>query len=355
MSDLLGLGVADGESRWIGVRRHQAGLAIAGVGLIGEWITQAHGAFIEVVAGVALLACAAPTNDGLTVGERVRIGVGFVLRSRWTSIRASLRHGALTVVAHGEAVSRGFELQHRGRLDLSGRDHLNALALAEFADALPTSNDTRHISLHVRSSPTDVATLLVVPPNVTAPSGWRECADRALGAAAPGGVAGVTWLLERWSYVRDAAGVSRVLRVRDFSAVPDGHALLERLQFSSPTLDVVIHVDVVGALRAHRLAARAVHRVGSDDATSQSAGFRRTAQSTRTLERLRQRESLVVEGTALLRIAVFVVVRSASLSQLRRDVKAVTRSALEAGLRCEPGLGRQSAWYCAQLPGAPGW
>jgi hypothetical protein len=207
----------------------------------------------------------------------------------------------------------------------------------------------------VRSSPKDVATLLAVPVNVSAPSGWFENSALALAAVGLGGGAGASWLLERWSYVRNEAGVTRVLRVRDFSAVPDGHALLERLQFASPTVDVVVHVDVVGGVRAHRLAARAVHRAGSDDVTSRAAGFRRTAQSTRALERLRQRESLVVEGTALLRIAVFVVIRSASLQQLRRDVKAVLRSALESGLRCEPGLGRQCAWYCAQLPGAPGW
>jgi hypothetical protein len=57
----------------------------------------------------------------------------------------------------------------------------------------------------------------------------------------------------------------------------------------------------------------------------------------------------------LLRVAVFVVIRSTSLQRLRHDVQVVTRSALESGLRCEPGFGRQSSWYCAQLPGAPGW
>jgi hypothetical protein len=56
-----------------------------------------------------------------------------------------------------------------------------------------------------------------------------------------------------------------------------------------------------------------------------------------------------------MRIAVFVVIRATSLARLRRDVKAVTRSVIESGLRCESGLGRQAAWYCAQLPGAPGW
>jgi hypothetical protein len=57
----------------------------------------------------------------------------------------------------------------------------------------------------------------------------------------------------------------------------------------------------------------------------------------------------------LLRVAVFVIVRASSLAQLRRDVETVTRSALESGLRCDAGRGRQSPWYCAQLPGAPGW
>jgi hypothetical protein len=304
--------------------------------------------------GVALLAGAAPTSDGLTVAERVRIGAEFVARTRWRSIRVTEHAGAVSINAGGEATVRGFELQHRGRLDLSGRDRANALALADFADALATSDETRHFSLHVRSSPDAVVTLLAVPTEVSAPPGWKENAGLAYAATGVGG-AGEAWLLEHWAYVRDARQVMRVLRVRDFSAVPDGHALLERLQFASRSLDVAVHVDVVGGARAHRLAARAVHRVGSDDATSQSAGFRRTAQSSRTLERLRQREVLVVEGTSLLRVAVYVVVRATSLEQLRRDVHSVTRSAFESGLRCESGLGRQTSWYCAQLPGAPGW
>jgi hypothetical protein len=350
MSEILGLGTSDGEQRWIGIRRHQAVLVIVGLGLVGEWCTQVHGTLIELVTGVALLACAAPTSDGLTVAERVRIAEAFLLRSRWTRVQTSQFRATVTTHAGGEATARGYELQHRGRLDLSGRDRQNAAALADFADALAASDTTRHFSLHVRSTPSDVATMLFVPPDVSAPTGWTENRDRELA-----GTPSTTSLLERWDYVRDERQVMRVLRVRDFSAAPDGHALLERLQFASSTLDVVVHVDVVGGARAHRLAARAVHRMGSDVVTSQAAGFRRTAASTRSLERLRQRETLVVEGTALLRVAVFVIVRASSLAQLRRDVETVTRSALESGLRCDAGRGRQSPWYCAQLPGAPGW
>jgi hypothetical protein len=354
MSESIGLGIADGESRWLGVRRHQATLVIIGLGLVGQWITQAHGATIELLAGASLLACAAPTSDGLTVGERLGIGAAFLARSRWTSIRTSSVDGTVTINAGGEATTRSFELQHRGRLDLSGRDVQNATALAQFADALATADTTRHFSVHVRTSPKGVRTILVAPTEVSPPPGWTLNTDLAVDAL---NIArsNASWLLERWSYVRDVEEVIRVVRVRDFSAVPDGRALLERVQFASSSLDVVVHVDVVGGARAQRLAARAVHRVGSDDVTSQAAGFRRTAQSTHTLERLRQREALVVEGTALLRVAVFVVVRATSLRELRRDVHSVTRCALESGLRCEPGFGRQSSWYRAQLPGAPGW
>lgn len=355
MSELLGLGVADAESRWIGVRRHQAALAILGVGLIGEWLTQSHGAAVELVTGLAALSCAAPTRDGLTVGERIRIGLAFAIRSRWTSVGVTLNDGVTTCSARGEAAVRRFELLHRGRLDLSGRDQQNALALAEFADALSTSNDTRHFSQHVCSSPAGVTTMLAVPTDVAPPPGWLERRTVAGTSSGPHDTPGAAWLLERRAYLRDERGVMRVLRVRDFSSVPEGHALLERLQFASTSLDVVVHVDVVAGVRAHRLAARAVHRVGSDEVTSRAAGFRRTAQSVRTLDRLRQRESLVVEGVALLRIAVFIVIRATSLPELRRDVKAVIRASLESGLRCEPGLGQQAQWYCAQLPGGPGW
>jgi hypothetical protein len=355
MNELLDLGLADGESRWIGVRRHQAALAIAGIGIMGEWLTQVHGDIFELVLGVVLLSCAAPTKDGLTVGERLSICVNFAVRSRWTSIRATQSNGTTSISARGDATVRGYELKHRGRLDLSGRDRLNSLALGEFADALSTLDETRHFSLHVRTSSNSVTTLLATPLEVSPPLCW-SANTKLVGEFARDRVGvGAGWLLERWAYVRNDREVVRVLRIRDFSSVPDGRAFLERMQFASPTLDVVVHVDVMGGIRAHRLAARAVHRVGSDDAASRAAGFRRTAQSSRTLERLRQRESLVADGAALLRIAVFIVIRANSMGQLRRDVKAVTRTSVESGLRCEPGHGRQALWYCAQLPGGPGW
>jgi hypothetical protein len=352
MSELLGLGVADAESRWIGIRRHQSILAVVGLGLLGHWVTASNAPFVEAFVGACCLACAAPTTDGLTLGERAHIWLRFVVRSRWTSIRVRVKPNVVTVEARGEVRLRGFELAHRGRLDLSGRDHDNAAGLASFTDALATSDETRHFSMHVLSRGDVVSTLLALPEDVNPPAGWTS---RTSLASTCVGAHPLEWVLERWTYVRISDQLIRVLRIRDFSSVPDGHGLLERIQFASKWLDVSLHVEVVAGTKAQRVAARAVHRMGSDDVATRAAGFRRTARSSRTLDRLRQREALVVEGTALLRVAVFLVVRASSLATLERDVASVTRLAFEAGLRCEPGQGRQSLWYCAQLPGAPGW
>ena len=101
-----------------------------------------------------------------------------------------------------------------------------------------------------------------------------------------------------------------------------------------------MHVDVVGGVRAHRLAARAVHRVGSDDVTSQAAGFRRTAQSsaharaTATTRVARRRGDRAVARRGLRGGA-----RVRRWQQLRRDVEGGHASARsKSGLRCESGL-----------------
>jgi hypothetical protein len=56
-----------------------------------------------------------------------------------------------------------------------------------------------------------------------------------------------------------------------------------------------------------------------------------------------------------LRIAVFATVRGNSYDELRASVDEVQRAAHDSGLRCDRGAGRQTEWYCFQLPGGPGW
>jgi hypothetical protein len=355
MSEALGLGATDAESRWIGVRRHQAMLVIVGLALAGDWATRPHRLIVEGVAAIICLASAIPMHDGMTGAELSGVAMRFLCRSRWTSVVFSVGSEGVMVDLGERVTLRGYELVHRGRLDLSGRDWELAEGLATFADGLATGDRTRHFSSHTWVQCARVRTLLAIPSDVRAPTGWRENNVLAMDVAGASRDGGAALILERWTYVRRSNEVIRVLRVRDFSAAPDGRAVLDQMQVGATPLDVALHVEVIGGARAQRLAARAVHRVGSDDATTQAAGFRRTARSVRSLDRLRQREMLVAGGRSLLRIAVYFVVRAPDPDQLRINLADVTRRAREAGLRCERGIGRQAPWYRQQLPGGPGW
>jgi hypothetical protein len=355
MSERIGLGAADGDLRWIGVRRHQAVVVITGLGLCGDWLIRPRSSYAELCVGAFLLLGAAPVRDGLTVAELSVVALRYVGRSRWSRVAAERQARAVPLDARGRVSVRGFELHHRGRRDLCGLDVEGARDLADVADALASHQGSGHVSVHVHSTPGSARTLLTLSDDVAPPDGWTENDGLILDVAGLSPTKGSVWLLERWRYLRSANEVIRVLRVGDFTAAPEGRALLERLQQARVGVTVGLHFDVVERTRAQRLAERAVHRTGSDGAVSRSAGFRRTSRAERSLERLNQRETLVASGRALLRLAVYVTVRAGSADQLRQSVQEVMRRAREAGVRCEGGFGRQVIWYCHQLPGGPGW
>jgi hypothetical protein len=354
MTELVALGQSDEGSRWIGVRRHQAAAVILGLALVGDWLIRANANLVEGVTGLVIAASALPAMDGLTLFEFFVVGVRFLSRSSWTRIQSrDFDHGT-EVSARGRAVVCGFELTHRGRLDLNGRDVALNEALVAFADGLSTSDNGRHFSIHVINGEWMTTTALILAPGLLAPDGWHSSAE-VVGRiiSAPGNDEGLR--LERWNHLRESTGVVKVLRVNDFSGAPAGRHLLERLQFSPVWAQLSLHVEVVDGRRALGIAARAVHRSGSDIAASSSAGFRRTARAARSADRLRESETLVANGRSLLHVGVFVVVRAQDVDELGDRVKAVRQNILAAGLRCQFGAGRQALWYCQQLPGGPGW
>ncbi len=354
MSEDLGLGEADANARWIGVRRHQAVLVLLGFGLASDWIMSAHAPTGQLILGVVLLASAVPAGDGLTVAEHALVVARYVTRSHWFELMARELGDDIVLWARGEVSFRGYELAHRGRLDLSGRDMTLAEDLAGLADAASAAPTGQHFSQHVVSRLGATATLLALPGDVAVPDGWRSSAVLARSVVGVGDSTSRR-LLERFTYLRTPSELARVYRVRDFSSVPRTRALLEQTLRSPVPFDLAVHFDVVAGSKAQRLAARAVHRVRSDDVTSTAAGFRRTARSSRNYDRLAQRESLVASGRSLLRLAVFLVVRGDSLDEVQRRAALVWRTAHDAGLRLERGRGRQLSWYVAQLPGGPGW
>jgi hypothetical protein len=354
-SDHVGLGESDANYRWIGIRRHQAVLVVLGVGLCSEWLLSPSAPSSEFIVALTIMTCAVPTYDGLTVGEQLVVALRYIIRSHWSAISALEFGDDIALWANGDVAFRGYELDHRGRLDLSGRDVINAEALQALADAAGATRAGQHFSEHVFCRDDHVSTLLALPIGVPAPDGWLKGSDLARRVIGFEGDATSLRLLERFSYVRAPEQLVRVYRVRDFSSVPSTRGLLDQVLKSSTPLDLALHVDVVSGARAQRLSARAVHRVGSDDATSRAVGFRRTARATRNFERLAQREGLVASGRALVRVAVFLLVRAPSLEELHQRGDALWRHAHDAGLRLERGRGLQARWYRAQLPGGPSW
>jgi hypothetical protein len=353
-SDPLGLGDSDAEARWIGIRRHQALLVVAGLGLASTSLFREPAPLGELVMGLALLVSAVPTRDGKTLGETLVVVVRFLCRSRWHDVDVRELGDDVLLSAPEVVTFRAYELDHRGRLDLSGRDSALAETLAALVDATSASSENQHISQHVMRREDGTSTLLALPVETPAPDGWRRRNSLALTLIRLNDDSSLQ-LYERYSYLRTPDQLLRIFRVRDFSSVPESKTLLEQLLRSPIALDVSVHLDVVAGARAHRLAARAVHRVRSDDVTSSAAGFRRSARSSRSFERLVRREALVAQGRALLRIGVFVVVSGASFEELARRSEVVWRQAHDGGLRLERGRARQYEWYRAQFPGGPGW
>ncbi len=354
MIDPIALGVSDEGSRWIGVRRHQAVALIGGVLLVGDWLVRSHSNLVELIAGLVVASGAIPASGGLTLFELSMIALRYVLRSHWICAEVRSDEVGMLVNARGSSMTCGFELNHQGRLDLSGRGAVLTQSLVALVDALASSHTGRHLSIHVLNEELATRTGLFVSPGYGAPEGWLA-SDALVHRVVAGTGSSRSLRLERWTYLREQTGVLRVLRIDDFSGARSPANLLERLQYSPAWAELSLHVEIVERRRAPSVAGRAVHRSASDGAATSSVGFRRTAGSARLAQRLLDSERLVVSGRALLHIGVYIVVRASNPEGLNQLVELVRRNVVESGLRLQSGVGRQAVWFCHQLPGGPGW
>jgi hypothetical protein len=360
MSEGSRLGPANVVASWAGVARHRLLLALAGVGIVGDALLRPGTPGWEVAAGVVLLVGALPAVDTRSVAEWAATAVSYRARSRWITVAVEVpsstageRGGVSVTSARATATVRGFELEHRGRLDLSGEGSSLVRALGDLIDALALAPSGQHVSWHVRREGDELVTLLALRGDGAAPPAF--CSRDALVAWFVGAVvAERTWLLERWRYLRAPYEVVRVLRIRDFTAARDA-VVLDRLAWTSSRVGIAVHVAVVESTRARRLAERAVHRSRSDAAMSRGAGFRESARSASDARRLARHEAEVAAGRALVRLGVYVTVHAAGVDELRASVAEVLEVAQAAGLRCERGAGRQGPWHRYQLPGGLGW
>ncbi len=349
MSEPLGPGPADVAARWIGVRRHQAVLAVLGVVALGDGLLRTR-SVLEVTLAVLLGAGALPLGAE-TLGGVVAAAIAFSLRRRWSRLTVA-RAGDRVVVESREVLGvNAFVLQHRGRLDLNGQDHLVAARLAASIDAAASADrHDRRIGVHVCRDGARASTVLVTPADGVAPAGWDRDDDALFTAASAR--RGTSWWLERWWYLRTSDHVTCVLRVGDLRGTSHD-ALLAGLQNLGERVTLSIQVTAIGGTeRARRVAERAVHRQRSDRATTVAAGFRSTARTQLVEARAERRELDVASGRSLMRLRVYVTVRASSCSALRDAREAARRRALDAGVRLDRGGGRQWLWFIDQLTGS---
>jgi hypothetical protein len=277
--------------------------------------------------------------------------VRYLLRRRVTWVGLERQGDYLRLQARGTRRLWCYDYSHRGRLDLAGRDHALAQRLSNLADSLALGGPGAHLSVHVESREGVPRTTLSVTAPSLPPSEWRPMRT----SEAPAGLRqGREPVLERRHYVRTEAGPERTIRIEGFAPGRED-AALEALGAAGPGVSLALHAAVLPAQRARHLAARAVHRVGSDASLSRSAGFRWSARREFELDALRHREQSVAAGSALCRWALYIVVRAPTVRALEQRVDAVGAAAGAAGLRLDLGTARQGEWHVFQMPGGPGW
>ena len=147
------------------------------------------------------------------------------------------------------------------------------------------------------------------------------------------------WFREEWSYVRDAACF--VATVRVLADTIDGNNLFDRLRSPTAEWEVSLHGQVEPRRKALRRVRRASHATRSDDQLARTLGFSPSVQRAVEHHAVLEREQLVTQGDALLRIALLMTCRASSMSELQRRVRAAREHARSVGVKTQRCGGHQ--------------
>lgn len=348
------MGDSDAQPRWFGLAPLRIVLAGLGLASVADAVLRPGGRWWEWLVAALAVGGGLPAPASRSWAQVVGVEIRYRTRRRLRWITVKVRENALDVSVHGARRVWCYNFSHHGRLDLAKRDVVLADRLARMVESLAAAGQPAHVAMHVETLDADqgsVRTVLsVTVPSLPPPEWRRDPLAGIAGTLRPGR----SVIVERREYVRTSRHVLRTLRVASFSPGREASAL-EALSENVQWLTVSLHASIIPAVRARRLTARAVHRLGSDAQLTRGAGFRWSARHEWELEAYRQRENSVAAGAALCQWALYAVVRASSIEQLRRRVARTTEVAQSAGLRLEAGAGEQGDWFVWQLPGGPGW
>ena len=148
-----------------------------------------------------------------------------------------------------------------------------------------------------------------------------------------------SWFREEWSHVRDATCFMASLRV--LADTTDVNSLFDRLRSPTAEWAVSLHGEVQPRRKALRRVRRASHATRSDDQLARTLGFSPSMQRAAEHRAVTEREQLVTQGDALLRIAFLLTCRAGSMSELQQRVRTATAHARSAGVKTQRCWGQQ--------------
>ncbi len=301
----------------------------------------------EVVVALMSVACFAGA-----VGPAQRTGshcvarlLKYVARSNWTKLSVSSTGQRCTICARGRSEVDLYEFVHRGRLDLSGGDRTLDSDMSALLERMAAEGGGT-VTWHLTTSPQGSTSTLALPAGTRPARSHLSSDASAFDVASP-------WVLERWSYLRNAHEVMAIFSVVASRAQRTESVLRSLMPFGSGReASVVIHV--VAAQRSNSVVGRHLHRWRANVALAGLGGFRQRASTDASTQLLSDRERDVALGRALCQVQVFITLRAGTRRELERAALALREDAHRVATRLERGNGRHALWLCAQLPGSPG-
>ncbi len=275
--------------------------------------------------------------DGEALGTWSAIILRFFSRSRWTACRYEHEGPDTHLTLRGRRKQRWATARFLGRSDLTDSAGSYWRDFESMLRRLAAFDEPTRFALydyHVDETPT---ASLWVDREVAWSAPWQTASAPRPWALDSG------WFREEWSYVRDATHFVAVVRVTADSVAVSN--LFDRLRSPTAEWEVSLHGEVVPRRSALRRVRRASHATRSDDQLSRTFGFLPSAQRGMEHRAVVEREHLVAQGDALVKIALLLTCRATSLSELRHRVRAAVAHARTAGVKVQRGWGSQIDWF----------
>ncbi len=300
-------------------------------------IVSGHGSIVMVLLLLGSSALLFLPIDSEPLGTWVGTVLRFVSRSRWTACRYERVGSATFLTLRGRRRQQWATATFRGRGELTDSASSQWRAFELLLRRYAAYDEPTRFALFEYQVDSSPETSLWADRVSEWPPPWRAT------TVPPPWMLASSWFREEWSCVRDASTYVATLRV--IADAVDGSNLFDRLRAPAAEWEMSLHGEVQPRTKALRRVRRASHATRSDDQLARTFGFTPSVQRTLEHQSVVEREHLVTQGDALLRIALFMTCRAASLSELQQCVRVATTHARSAGVKTQRGWGRQMDWF----------